>query len=177
MRVSPPLFLMYQFHTMKNQLLVFLVFLVFLVSCFLAFSCKNEPKAVVQEAKTPPQQTAAANTTTTPVAETPSVKTDISTPFELNTDDNPIELVGQPIALKKGVNLTLNMPKCFNVSVAYEGLDRPRFLTISPDNRYFLTDMWNRSDNKRGKVYILDNWNDNISSGKNKRGATLRSRY
>ena len=139
---------------MKNQLLVFLV------SCFLAFSCKNEPKAVVQEAKTPPQQTAAANTTTTPVAETPSVKTDISTPFELNTDDNPIELVGQPIALKKGVNLTLNMPKGFNVSVAYEGLDRPRFLTISPDNRYFLTDMWNRSDNKRGKVYILDNWND-----------------
>ena len=123
---------------------------------FIVFSCKNEPKTVTNAAKTPPQEVVAQ-----PIAaEKTAVTEDTATPFELNTDDSPIELVTHPIQLKKGVNLGLNIPKGFNVSVAYEGLDRVRFLTVSPDNRYFVTDMWNRSDNKRGKVYILEGWNE-----------------
>ena len=113
---------------MKNQLLVLLVLL---VPSFLAFSCKNEPKAAVKETKVTLQQAVVTNTANTPVAEAPSVKMANLMPFELNTDESPIELVGQPISLKKGVNLTLNMPKDFKVSIAYEGLDRPRFLNVA----------------------------------------------
>jgi glucose/arabinose dehydrogenase len=39
-------------------------------------------------------------------------------------------------------------------------LDRLRFLSVAPDGRYFATDMWNRSDNKRCKIYILDDWDE-----------------
>ena len=130
-------------------------FLPLLVLNFIVFSCKNEPKTIKDEAKTLSQEVVK------PIAtEKITLQENPATPFELNTDDSPIELVTHPIKLKKGVNLGLSIPKKFNVSVAYEGLDRPRFLTVSPDNRYFITDMWNRSDNKRCKVYILEGWNE-----------------
>ncbi len=37
-----------------------------------------------------------------------------------------------------------------------EGLKRVRFMAKSPDARIFVTDMYNLTDNKRGVVYILD---------------------
>jgi glucose/arabinose dehydrogenase len=67
-------------------------------------------------------------------------------------------LVPHPIHLQKGVDLALHLPPGYGISVAFEELDRPRFLCKSPDHRLFVTDMFDISDNKEGKVYILDGW-------------------
>jgi len=37
-----------------------------------------------------------------------------------------------------------------------KGLKRVRFMAKSPDGRIFVTDMFNRTDNQKGAVYILD---------------------
>lgn len=52
----------------------------------------------------------------------------------------------------------LNLPQGFGISVAAEGLKRVRFMAKSPDGRIFVTDMFNLTDNKRGVVYILDDF-------------------
>lgn len=72
----------------------------------------------------------------------------------------PIKLVEHQIELKNKLSFKLKIPSGYNISVAYEGLDRPRFFTKSPDGRLFVTDMYDRSDNTKGKIYILENWND-----------------
>ena len=124
--------------------------------CFISFSCKKKAETVSKDTLKPPIPTVMEIA----VVEKPIDKSEEPKPFILNTYAQPIKLVPHPIVLKKGVKLTLNIPEGFHVSVAYEGLDRLRFLTVSPDNRYFVLDMWNRSDNKRCKVYILDDWNE-----------------
>ena len=68
------------------------------------------------------------------------------------------KLVPQRIALASGKSFTLNIPEGFAINVAAEGLKRVRFMAKSPDNRIFVTDMYNLSDNKRGVVYILDDF-------------------
>jgi glucose/arabinose dehydrogenase len=74
----------------------------------------------------------------------------------VNEDD--IDRVPHSIHLQKGIDLQLNIPAGYNISVAFEGLRRLRFLTKSPDGRLFATDMFNTSDNKRGRVYIFEGW-------------------
>ena len=58
----------------------------------------------------------------------------------INIDAKPIALIPQSITLKKGLAFNLNVPKGYGISVAYEGLNRLRFLTTSPDGRLFATD-------------------------------------
>ena len=60
------------------------------------------------------------------------------------------------IQLADGKSFDLNLPEGFDISVAAEGLKRVRFMALSPDNRVFVTDMYNLADNKRGVVYILE---------------------
>ena len=48
----------------------------------------------------------------------------------------------------------------YKISIAAEGLERPRFFAKSPDGRLFVTDMHNRGDNKLGRILILENWNE-----------------
>ena len=62
------------------------------------------------------------------------------------------------ISLANGKSFDLNLPEGFDISVAAQGLKRVRFMAKSPDNRIFVTDMYNLSDNKRGVVYILDDF-------------------
>jgi len=62
------------------------------------------------------------------------------------------------IHLQKGIDLQLNIPAGYKICVAFEGLRRLRFLTKSPDGRLFATDMFNTSDNKRGRVYVFESW-------------------
>lgn len=69
-------------------------------------------------------------------------------------------LADQPIQLKKKLSFTLKVPRDYLISVAADGLDCPRFFTKSPDGRIFITAMYNRTDNKKGKVMILDGWNE-----------------
>ncbi len=53
----------------------------------------------------------------------------------------------------------LTHPENWKISVAQEGFGRLRFLAKSPDNRLFVTDMKNRTDNSKGKVFILKEFN------------------
>jgi glucose/arabinose dehydrogenase len=60
------------------------------------------------------------------------------------------------IKLANGQSFDLNLPEAFEISVAAEGLKRVRFMAKSPDDRIFVTDMFNLTDNRKGVVYILD---------------------
>lgn len=70
-------------------------------------------------------------------------------------------LQSHKIKLKSGLKFDLNIPKGYRISVAAEGINRPRFFAKSPDGRLFITDMFDRSDNKLGRVLILENWDEN----------------
>lgn len=70
------------------------------------------------------------------------------------------QLTPHPIHLASGKTLTLSLPANFKIDIAAQGLKCVRFMAMSPDNRIFVTDMYNRADNTLGKVYILDGWND-----------------
>ncbi|WP_353168931.1 glucose/sorbosone dehydrogenase [Acinetobacter sp.] len=69
------------------------------------------------------------------------------------------KLVSHQINLKNGKRFSLNLPENFEIIPAAEGLKRVRFFTKAPDGRMFVTDMHDLSDNKKGIIYILDQWN------------------
>src|SRR6185437_5152275 len=71
-------------------------------------------------------------------------------------------LTPRPIHLAKGRSLTLNLPANFSLNIAAQGLHCPRFMAVSPDHRIFIADLYDRSDNTRGGIYILDGWNPAI---------------
>ena len=68
------------------------------------------------------------------------------------------KLVPHSISLANGKSFELNLPEDYDIRVAAQGLKRVRFMTMSPDNRLFVTDMYNKTDNHRGVVYILDDF-------------------
>jgi glucose/arabinose dehydrogenase len=70
------------------------------------------------------------------------------------------QLAPHPIQLANGKTLALNLPPNFTINVAAQGLRRVRFMAQSPDNRVFVTDMHDLSDNSLGTVFILDGWNE-----------------
>ncbi len=71
----------------------------------------------------------------------------------------PLRLVPQPVRLQNGRSFQLSVPKGYRIAAAVEGLKRPRFFAKSPDGRLFVTDLYDRSDNSRGRVLILEGWN------------------
>src|SRR5215204_392875 len=66
------------------------------------------------------------------------------------------KLTPHHISLANGKSFELNLPEGFEISIAAQGLKRVRFMALSPDKRIFVTDMFNLTDNRRGVVYILD---------------------
>jgi glucose/arabinose dehydrogenase len=68
-------------------------------------------------------------------------------------------LTPHKITLKSGKSFSLNLPEEYEIVPAAEGLKRVRFFAKAPDGRFFVTDMYNLTDNKRGTVYILDGFN------------------
>ncbi|HUR66627.1 MAG TPA: PQQ-dependent sugar dehydrogenase [Chitinophagaceae bacterium] len=78
----------------------------------------------------------------------------------LSFSQTPTRLVEHPVQLKKGISFNLKIPEGYKLSIAAEGLKRPRFFAKSPDGRLFVTDMLNVSDNKEGKILVLENWNE-----------------
>jgi len=66
------------------------------------------------------------------------------------------KLTPHKITLANGKSFTLNLPADFEITPAVQGLKRVRFMAMSPDNRIFVTDMYNLTDNSKGVVYILD---------------------
>lgn len=68
-------------------------------------------------------------------------------------------LVPHQVNLKNGKRFSLNLPVNYEIIPAAEGLKRVRFFSKAPDGRMFVTDMHDLTDNKKGIVYILDEWN------------------
>lgn len=62
------------------------------------------------------------------------------------------------ITLANGKSYVLNLPAGYDITVAAQGMSRVRFMAKSPDNRIFVTDLYNRADNNRGTIYILDDF-------------------
>jgi glucose/arabinose dehydrogenase len=75
--------------------------------------------------------------------------------LQLTTFATP-KLTPHHITLANGKSFALNIPEGFEIAVAVQGLKRVRFMARSPDNRIFVTDMYNLTDNRRGVVYILE---------------------
>lgn len=69
------------------------------------------------------------------------------------------KLVPHKIELKNGKSFNLNLPAEYEIIPAAENLRRVRFFAKSPDGRTFVTDMHDLSDNQKGAVYILDDFN------------------
>ena len=68
-------------------------------------------------------------------------------------------LVPHKISLRDGREFNLNLPADYEIIPAAEGLRRDRFFAVAPDGRIFVTDMFDMSDNSKGSVYILEDWN------------------
>ena len=73
-----------------------------------------------------------------------------------HTKARGLKLVPHRISLANGKTFNLNLPEELGISVAVQSLKRVRFMARSPDQRIFVTDMYNLTDNKRGVVYVLD---------------------
>ncbi|HEX8117114.1 MAG TPA: hypothetical protein VF521_07570, partial [Pyrinomonadaceae bacterium] len=65
-------------------------------------------------------------------------------------------LRAQRVTLADGRTFNLNLPEGFRLAVAAEGLKRVRFISPAPDGRLFVTDMHDLTDNRKGVVYVLD---------------------
>ena len=76
----------------------------------------------------------------------------------VQAQNGALRLTPRKISLANGKSFTLNVAEKFAINVAAEGLKRVRFMAQSPDGRVFVTDMYNRTDNKKGVVYILDDF-------------------
>ena len=81
------------------------------------------------------------------------------TSFLIGFSQASIKFKKHLIQLKNKLSFNLSIPESYKIAIAAEGLDRPRFFAKSPDGRLFVTDMHDRSDNKLGKILILENWN------------------
>ena len=84
--------------------------------------------------------------------------------FKLSIFAQTTKLVPQKIVLKSGKTFSLNLPAGYEIIPAAEGLKRVRFFAKAPDGRLFVTDMYNLTDNRRGAVYILDEFD--LQTGK-----------
>ena len=69
------------------------------------------------------------------------------------------QLTPHAFHLAKGRSITLSLPANFSINIAAQGLHCPRFMAVSPDHRIFIADLYDRSDNTRGAIDILDGWN------------------
>lgn len=87
-------------------------------------------------------------------------------PVEAQRKTPSLKLTPHRVSLSGGKSFQLNLPENFAISVAAQGLKRVRFMAKSPDDRIFVTDMYNLADNKRGAVYILDEFDGDSKSFK-----------
>ena len=81
----------------------------------------------------------------------------VSIPSSLPLVSNHIQL-GSVNHLLKEKEFTLDLAEGFGIAVAADSMKRLRFMAFSPDNRLFVADMYGLSDNNKGKVYILEDF-------------------
>ncbi len=75
-----------------------------------------------------------------------------------------VKLVPHKISLKNGKTFNLNLPADYEITPAAENLKRARFFAKAPDGRIFVTDMYDLSDNNKGTIYILSEFD--LETGK-----------
>ncbi len=68
-------------------------------------------------------------------------------------------LAPHTLSLSPAKSITLSLPRTFSINVALTGLHCPRFFATAPDGRLFVADLYDRSDNTKGSLVILDGWN------------------
>lgn len=70
----------------------------------------------------------------------------------------PQRLHPQRLTLAGGKSITLDVADGYEITVAAEGLRRPRWMAAVPDDsgRVVLSDLFSRADNRRGAVYVLE---------------------
>jgi glucose/arabinose dehydrogenase len=68
-------------------------------------------------------------------------------------------LVPHPVHLQSGARFSLQLPARYGIEPVVQGLKRPRFFALAPDGRLFVTQMYDKTDNSKGKVTILDGFN------------------
>jgi glucose/arabinose dehydrogenase len=78
----------------------------------------------------------------------------------ISTVTPPIQLKERAVIFEDGTEVVFNLASDFNMSIAAENLGKARFMTMSPDGRLFIPDMVNFNDNRLGKIYILDDFNE-----------------
>lgn len=66
------------------------------------------------------------------------------------------KLTPRQIVLANDKTFNLSLPKDFQIRIAAQGLKRVRFMAKSPDQRIFVTDLFNLTDNQKGTIYSLD---------------------
>ncbi len=76
--------------------------------------------------------------------------------FSSSAFAQPAKLTPRRITLTNGKSYTLKLPAGYDISVAAQGMSRTRFLAQAPDKRIFVTDLYNRADNNKGAIYVLD---------------------
>lgn len=134
-------------------------YILFLTGCFYLIACNNSGNTNITKQITDKSSIGVAVSTDTTGSETPAEEDHAGLYFNINFPEAlPKDSV--PITLQKGIQFTLAIPKGLKINVAAEGLNRLRFLAISPDGRLFATDMYDRSDNNNGRVLIFENWNE-----------------
>ena len=69
------------------------------------------------------------------------------------------QLAPHTLWLSAQKSITLSLPRSLAINVALTGLHCPRFFAIAPDGRLFVADLFDRSDNSKGSLVILDGWN------------------
>src|SRR5690349_11348661 len=114
--------------------------------CFtFAFNTCAEPGKARGNANStaPPLENSNATANPSRSEETPSDNGVETQGKESGADNRPMKLTPHKIALTGGKSLVLNLPADFDIAVAVEGLKRLRFFAKSPDNRIFLTTMYN----------------------------------
>jgi len=93
-----------------------------------------------------------------------SPRRNVQPPILPPVDSRPLRLTAHQVVLSKTKKFNLYLPPGFEITVAVQGLKRSRFMARSPDGRVFVTDMFNRTDIRKGAVYALDGFDTN--SGK-----------
>lgn len=71
----------------------------------------------------------------------------------------PIELTPEKVTFRDGTAHTFRLAKTFDLAIAASGLGKARFMTMSPDGRFFVPDLVNYNLSHQGKLYILDDFN------------------
>ena len=87
---------------------------------------------------------------------------DLSSTLPVPAIAEPLPLVPRVVRLKEANHLVketefiLNVPDGYEITPVADGMKRVRFMAFSPDSRLFVTDMKDLSDNSRGKIYALE---------------------